>query len=257
MTTCIIVAFFCLTNPFAARIDGGAKKALSDSIGKELPTVFVNSQALRDQMEDRGGNMQRWYTSVEWANWALVLVGVAGVAFAIKTMKAVRQQGDAMVTSERAWLIIGPGPAAFVPEPESSPAFRWFVKNVGNTPAELIETQSRCWKRAEWERLPETPDYGDPIELHHRILAPGDSMGFNTFFSEWNEQTGEFQVVSSLNPPERLYFVAFGYVKYRSFGRICTSRFLDDCARSAGDLTPMTFRPKLGDGALAVYTKHT
>lgn len=49
-----------------------------------------------------------WHDSISpqtWSNWALVIVGIAASIYALLTLRAIRRQSDAIIRSERAWVV--------------------------------------------------------------------------------------------------------------------------------------------------------
>jgi hypothetical protein len=104
----------------------------------------------------------------------------------------------------------------------------WAIKNVGNTPAKLLETKARfCVVDASSdEDIPVIPDYGAPVMLNDRFLAPQDSIGYFAKWETWRD--GEF-VPFEFPADNRLWAIlAFGYVKYvDAFGEVRESRSCD------------------------------
>ncbi len=184
---------------------------------------------------------------------------VQSTGIAQKAADAALMQANYLVASERAWLAIAPvnKENAFL-QPNTVPQFWWEIRNVGKTPAKLIDTSAMCGVHEDVPSLPETPAFSSPIELRERILAPGGSMRFFTYFSKGF-------TLPPLAPSQMpslediVALIAFGYVKYRIVvgGKdqpICESGFCDHWF--AGDAKePIEFRPKLD--APAIYTKHT
>ena len=163
----------------------------------------------------------------------LVLVGIFGVIAANRTLKSIekqveemkaqtavaktsadaaKQSADIQLRSERAWLTIT---SSDVDDKEMR--FYWEVKNVGRSPARLIETQAIIEIAQSKVDLPETPVYGNSTCLSNRILAPGDSMKFVTCWFEKDQQ--QQYIPHEVNQFSRVagnmgtyYLVAFGYV---------------------------------------------
>jgi hypothetical protein len=153
----------------------------------------------------------------------LIIVGVFGVCFALRTLKAIEAQGKAMILSERAWLVM---------RPESFPLqtfakLDWVVTNTGRTVARIVEARIRCGKYDVFNRFPDMPNYGNPINLYRVPIGPGES----------------FKLWSYIETPKRDYqgltaediddiktkgsdLIAYGIVKYSdSFGNPHESRF--------------------------------
>jgi hypothetical protein len=119
------------------------------------------------------GQFPHWYASVEWSNWALVFValGTAGVIGwqSWETRKAATAAADsanAFLTSERAWMLMNPQLIETLQRTDKHRGmlFRWTVKNVGRTPARIVETDARVFRiaRADLKKLPTRPHYAGP-----------------------------------------------------------------------------------------------
>lgn len=212
-----------------------------------------------------------------WAFWisvVLAVVGIAGIYFAIRTLnklerqtkatedaaRATLKQAEHMMSSERAWVVISSlkdevrqilRPGKFV----SGRNFWWQIQNVGKTPAMIIETQAICIIEQEGViNLPVEPEFWDgPVAYQERILAPGASMDFFTYFSGTNKTIFRGEIVSI----GLVSMVAYGYVRYRTAfdDTVHESWFCDYAEATDSKPAPYLFRPKL-DAALE-YTKHT
>jgi hypothetical protein len=185
------------------------------------------------------------------ASWGLFALGIVAAKVAWNTLQRIAEQSASGKTSadaaekaanaalasaqsqmaaERAWLIILPKMEAFQPrQTDSNPTFYWQIKNVGNTPGRLIETQA-IYERVRSDQLidlPESPTYPPPIKLNGLLLAPNDSLPFSTFLKS-NDK-----IVPNLNQQEclninngTLHLRAYGYVKYLdTSGVLRESRF--------------------------------
>jgi hypothetical protein len=162
-----------------------------------------------------------------WPNWLLAIVGILGVYVAVHTLKAIEEQVNAVVLSERAWLVMRPD--SFTLQPSGK--LDWAVTNTGRTVARILEAGIRCGiYDVVSNRLPDMPNYGVPVNLYRVPICPGDSLKL------WsNIET----------PPKRVFqgtgltaediddiktkgndLVAYGVVKYLdSFGNSRESRF--------------------------------
>lgn len=155
---------------------------------------------------------------------------------------------QAIINAERAWLIIEPVDKSIA---EAGYKFHWRVRNVGRTPAKLIETNAMC----EVAQLPISiipiPRYEGTVVLSERLLAPGDSIEFEGYWEVktdrgYSTYRGEFATLNGLE------LLAYGYAKYVTYNGIRESNF---CSGLSGSLTGATFRPRLD--APPQYTRHT
>jgi hypothetical protein len=133
--------------------------------------------------------------------------------------------------------------------------FWWQIRNVGKTPARIVETQAICTIEQEGVMsLPAEPEVWDgPVLYRDRILAPGASMDFFTYFSGTNKKIFREEIVSF----GLVSMVAYGYVRYRTAfdDTVHESRFCDFAEIVDSKPVPYLFRPKL-DAPLG-YTTHT
>ncbi len=222
-----------------------------------------------------------WHDKIAWIS-GLVLTGflIWGVIVAAGTLQAIKQQVNEMKgqtkaaedntvaakkaaeaallqaehteTTERAWLIV-----SFVSMKDKElkdgeiADCRWAIKNVGATPAILLETKTRFQVFRLYDgmpddpvkQLPAIPDYGNSIPINERLLAPQDSMGY---FTKWERyidgQFSEFMFPAKDN--EIWMVVAYGYVKYRdTFGRERESRSCDFALVGRDGKIIVEFRP--------------
>jgi hypothetical protein len=157
-----------------------------------------------------------------------------------------------MTASERAWLVIRPVNKGQTLRAGPTPKFFWEVRNVGKTPARLIETQAVCRMTDEWN-LSSSPIFPAPVVLSERILAPDDSMEFHT---GWIDSNGDW-VRAIANVSDVMVLLAYGYVRYLTIlgEQPCESRFCDDFFAALENSTDIVFRRYLN--APADYTNHT
>ena len=201
-----------------------------------------NDEGKRDSVSPgRDTALER--SQVWWGNSNWWLVGIAfftgcvvcwqsfetrkSAMAAKKAANAALLQAEHMIASERAWLTITfvSQEDSFVPRNGVAELF-WEVKNAGNTPARLLESDARFQVMGD-EELPEVPDYPTATPLNERMLVPGDSI---RFFSRWEErQDGVYK--RFLLPPDSdkiLLINGFAYVRYFSvFGDVCETRSCD------------------------------
>jgi hypothetical protein len=201
-----------------------------------------------------------------WATIALVVAGFSGIGVGVCTLSILNRQTKAtedaakaallqakhMETTQRAWLLIN-----FVSMKDRElkdgevVACRWAIKNVGATPAILLESKARFHAVRLYDEMPEDPvktlpaipDYGSPITINERLLAPQDSIGY---FTKWERNVdgtfSEFAFPAQAN--EVWMVVAYGYVKYRDiFGGERESRSCDFTCIGRSNNIPMEFIP--------------
>ena len=262
MKTAVLLALLYLTTHSPVKPDADSQETKSKgNNGRETSIVSVGNHALNDETEHKKDKAPPWYTSVEWANWALVFVGASGVIYACKTVKAVQKQGDLMIASERAWISIKTDMATFNPTAaDAHYHFHWRIQNTGKSVAELISTDARCLIWNGYDTLPELPEFGNTqITFNGRILAPNESYPpVRGYFEHW--ENGVYSMhdlnVSFDAAPDTLYLLAFGRVRYRTFGQDRESNFVEDYTWVKSEPIPTNgFRPHLA--APRAYTQHT
>ncbi len=224
--------------------------------------------ACAKEAQDRKDYTEWWDVLFTWpegiTTWAIIATGFAIAWQSNETHKAARaaeeaakvvlKQTDYMANSERAWLTISAvNKDSQELQPNDPPLFFWEIRNVGKTPARLVETQGICCVT---EQKPARTQMPAPVVLNERILAPGDSMEFHTY---WTTESGGYfhDRVDSLVV---VWLAAYGYVKYRTVFRPdpCESWFCEDFFHSQQVKWPwpkIVFRPNLE--APPEYTKHT
>jgi hypothetical protein len=263
------------------RSSDGASEKSHDNNENQPPSTMVSvsckspASPIAQQQNNEVHGKDGWDKAAVISNYFLVIIGVFGICYAARTLgklakqtkaaedaaKAASDQTGHMIASERAWLAISSiSKSGSVVEPGPPPHYWWQVRNLGKTPARLIATQAVC-RISPAKKLPEEPAYPDPtIELHERILGPGDTLDF---YSYWERDDGTV-FRDNLETLDTIWLEAYGYIKYKTiFGsEICESRFCDDFIHTPdGPLTNQSlrylidFRPRLG--APAAYTKHT
>ena len=186
-----------------------------------------------------------------WSNWGLVIVGIGAIISAILTLctilrqtkhiarqavsmrrqttilrnsvraarkgaKAALLNAQAVINSERAWLLatpelpdkLRPGDASRVTR------FKWSIKNVGRTPARILETDAVAWRVADMQGIPKQPRYeGDrPVSLSGLLLVPGDSVPIYWLIEPVGDPLTVEQVAQIKE--SKLTLFAYGFVKY-------------------------------------------
>jgi hypothetical protein len=176
----------------------------------------------------------------DWTDYAavlfsglLIIVGVFGVCFALRTLKAIEAQGKAVILSERAWLVIRPDPFTL----QTSARLDWVVTNTGRTVARIVEARIRCGIYDVFNKLPDMPNYGDPINLYRVPIGPGESFKLwsyiETHKSDYPGLTAE-DIDDIKTRGSNL--IAYGIVRYSdSFGNPHESRFCYDYTLAFGE----------------------
>jgi hypothetical protein len=138
---------------------------------------------------------------IAWgANLVLVILGYAGIMLALSTLKKIERytkageltaaaayessqaamwNAQAVINSERPWLLI-------TVEPSLTAENRFTVKckNRGRTPARIVASTDEIRIAVDESHLPKTPEYGDKepsAPLDPIILLPGESTGLKQF----------------------------------------------------------------------------
>lgn len=228
---------------------------------------LMNTQASHMAEQVTEMRLQREQTVEEMRRQAYQMGEQAAATYsaaraAENTVNAALKQIEAHATAERAWLVIRSSmPERWVPNTGIKFEFWWAVRNTGNTPARILETQCRFFMvRAETlYSLPTTPRYLNPISPAGYLLAPGDAQGYSTFLENESGHPVVDMDQTDVNTIRMgLYFLcAYGYVLYLdAFDRRRESRFCeyyvwsdDRQARLHG------FQPLIG--APSEYTKCT
>lgn len=238
--------------------------------GTLAPAVVVASPAHDEKSADKGASsadcvpcrqkLLAWPEGI--TVWAVLLtmlvIGWQSWETSISARAALKQTGH-MQTSERAWLSISSAnKKESILRPGAPPMYLWKIRNVGKTPARLIETQAVC-QITESVKLPPDPVFPKSVPLGGRILGPDESLDFHAF---WTDERGILfrEAVETLDP---VWLTAYGFVKYMTVfdTEVRESRFCDDFID--GSNTPVQgdnpariiFRPYLD--APAAYTKST
>jgi hypothetical protein len=91
----------------------------------------------------------------------------------------LRNQVDAQVTAERAWILISQTDSSPVFQQNTSNVFRATIQNVGKTPARLTKIAARYsnLNKAEFGNLRrKSPDYGNADSKENIVLVPKGSF---------------------------------------------------------------------------------
>lgn len=207
--------------------------------------------------------LPKWMNDSNW--WVVIVAALTGIFIgwqSFETKRAARAallNAQALITAERPWLV------AYFKEidnpdipTDGNLRLAWEVRNVGRTPAKLVEAAARLVFNLDTVPLPDQPDYGLPDTLDDRILVPGGTLSFS---ANWYElENGRYVQLyeNKLSEASILdLLVGFGYVKYRdTFGgtedhitRFSDSAFINRAA-IIGKISPWVSAP-------AEYTKCT
>ena len=239
MKQTLLVAFmaaFLTSNP-TVKPDANPSKCNEASDKKSVPSVVIlNDSKAAAEAPQHNQEAPKWYRTIEWANWALVFVGVlTGYAVWRQTKqtalaaKATREAADAtkdaakaallnakaFINSERPWIIGSPS----MPKLERPKDLRVIlvyassVKNIGRTPAKILEIGLACRKSNSLDLIPPIPVYEKREVLFYNkiLLIPSDSFTVTTVI-EFSDRDFD-----SLRPQGKgLLLYAHGYIKYMS-----------------------------------------
>ena len=123
------------------------------------------------------------------ATWALVIVGIGGVGAALWTLaiirrqtRAIEQQGDALMNSERSWVMVDIDQRMSTPQaPPGITRLHVQVWNAGKTPARVTHRLSQLRPIGSLLELPNTPTYTNSGTPCNEMLAPVPPKSVGTF----------------------------------------------------------------------------
>jgi hypothetical protein len=148
------------------------------------------------------------------------------VEHAGKQAEAALLSAKAIMGSERAWILVKPElPDGLRAAPQNQiTRFRWSIKNVGRTPARILETDALAARIEKMKDFPPKPRYvGSPLSMNEFLLVPNDSIPI-TWMIEGDSLTED--EVAKIRGGVSLHFAAYGYVKYLDvFDKAHTMRF--------------------------------
>jgi len=172
----------------------------------------------------------------------LILVGIAGICVALKTLEAVKRQADemldqaalmkeqtavaekaanaallnaqAVINAERPWLLIVPKRSG----EDKSIGVTFKAVNRGRSPAEVINSGFRWVTPRYCEELPDEPYFGEGAApnaqwVHTKWLAPDDSYTADSYNQSWISE-GSQELLEELNNGTR-QVILMGFVRYR------------------------------------------
>lgn len=204
--------------------------------GTNLPKVVSPQKRMPiiENIEDAEGHLPSWYGFFRWPNatttWAIIFTLIALAEQTQQTRKAAEaslEQTQHMITSERAWIIVSSRfpDGLSSSEKRADTRFRWEFKNVGKSPARLIEFNGVA-RRAKRNNIsfPEPAPFPRPFQsLNNLLLVPTDSWGA-TWKIEENALSAD--EIDSLKYWKETTLVTYGYVKYLDvFGKEHITRF--------------------------------
>jgi hypothetical protein len=165
--------------PDGSNAQGQNKTNDAGSAIREANPVTVNCNQGTGTITERDGKeTPKWYATIQWSNWALVVVaGITGWVIWQQTI-ATRRAAEAGIANIRAF--IGSERPLFIvrisPVEEKPGLYRVHATNEGKTPGELYDGHC-CIKQHEYDfRLPEILDcpFAKP---EHSLTVSGH--GFN------------------------------------------------------------------------------
>ena len=171
-------------------------------------------------------------------NIALFFVGLGGILVAICTLKNIEKQTKAtedqvmhLATSERAWIIVASRFHDGLHPGDQHPVtrFRWEMKNVGSSPARLLEFHGVAQKADRVNvPFPDPPCFpSSPKQLNKLMLVPNDSWGMTRNIEGESLSAEE---VDSVKNWGSVTIISYGYVRYLdAFGKEHTTRFCHEC----------------------------
>ena len=189
-------------------------------------TNQINSQRINTEARTAQNQPPHWYESPEW-----VLVIVGCITFAVigwqsvetrraananyLAAEATQRSVEALVNSERAWVLVDIAPIRDFPAYPNRLEILWVfpsINNHGRTPARLTRVELTTRLMLEGEALPPTPDYTGPgfDERVDLVLPQGVPVRPKTGIS-----AQDFVLVRERN--QRLY--NYGFIEYLDLGK--------------------------------------
>lgn len=236
----------------AASETPSAQEQAKDTSGQ---TFITYSQKEKDPW-DKAGIVAEYLAAL--AGLGVVVVGALLLVriskqteAAAEAAKAAQLHAASLAATERAWLLIGP--SRMEQDWSRDAAFHWVIRNVGKTPARLMETQARCQVMHGGEPIPDVPYFGEAVFLHDRMLAPGDEIRLSTY---WGVETERgYEPVADAGAMPRFSLAAYGTVTYLDvLDREHESRFCEEYLFDGAGDRVLRFTPRLD--APPAYTSH-
>ena len=187
-----------------------------------------------DAPQKTNHHASHWYTALKQPVWLQLIIAAIGIGVitwqSYETRRAAQAtqisarasevSATALVSSERAWVLVDTGEVndAFEPDPNMVEFFdlRPVVRNYGRTPARIIRTSIRSQQIPSGSELPSEPDYGPARNVD--IMVPPEVViqPLRTLI--------ELSDFIEIRRGERVLYV-YGFVDYESFGSEKRSRF--------------------------------
>jgi hypothetical protein len=122
------------------------------------------------------------------ATLIIAYLAVGQARAAKMSAEAAKGAADALMNSERAWLVVDPDPRSepqmydYGAGPAPRNAFIFQVSNAGKTPARIVESAAKYITLSSLDDLPPRPDYGTPQRENDIVIpcqreAPGSRTG--------------------------------------------------------------------------------
>ena len=182
-------------------------------------------QAIRDLvLESKGGPD----SLRDWSGWLMALAAFVIALFTMLATTYLGRQVKKMRSLERAWIVGSPQVRKFdvPPGPGERLIYSFTLKNVGRTPARILETGFAVRKVESLALIPMEPKYAGTEErsFHGAMLVPNDSIVITATGGEITPD--EYTALKN----QKLVMYAYGYVKYRDvFERYRETRFCHYC----------------------------
>jgi hypothetical protein len=276
----LIVASLVITGEYETACETQKRQNEKDGASIHVPFVLPENNQPQNYAEQCKEEAPWWEKLVAWPDGVtalaliLTLAAIAAQASLMKehaehfeglaraasdnagaakdSAKAALMQAKHTETTERAWLLVNFVSMKDKELKEGEVAeCHWAIKNVGGTPAVLLETKARFQAIRLHNEMPEDPvkllpaipDYGKAITVNERLLAPQDSIGY---FTKWERNTdGKFcEFAFPVKDKDIWMVVAYGYVKYKDiFGTERESRSCDFAVIGINSRIIMGFSP--------------
>jgi hypothetical protein len=181
----------------------------------------VSRQATSDGKEkaERAGDPAH-----DWIDWLNAFSTLVMAVFTILVAVFIGRQVRTTRSIERAWMTGSPRFKNFEgpPEPGQGLLYACSLKNVGRTPARILETALAVRKADSLAVIPVEPRYVGPeqLSINRPVIAPNDSFMITAAAASFTPE----DYVALKN--RKLVLYAYGYVKYTDvFGRYRETRF--------------------------------
>lgn len=182
---------------YGANQDSANNQKAANALPATTAPASKSDVSTKTKANDTENELPQWYATVEWSNWALVVIA-AITAWAIwiqakETKKAAedgRSSADAallnaqaVLDSERPWLVVMPERNIATGEL----GFHFRVMNKGRTPARLVSATIDDTFIVRPDQLPIPPPYKTAFYAPpNRFLASGDGFNIRRTQSEAN-----------------------------------------------------------------------